>query len=58
LHPLACWPIAVLPILARPPGPKIWCKFELIFMKVDWALDPIRNEPQFKAIEARMKFPP
>lgn len=27
-------------------------------LRVDWALDPIRNEPQFKAMEARMKFPP
>ena len=27
-------------------------------LRVDWTLDPIRNEPQFKAIEARMKFPP
>lgn len=30
----------------------------LMFLKVDWALDPIRNEPQFKAIEERMNFPP
>jgi tetratricopeptide (TPR) repeat protein len=27
-------------------------------IKVDWQLDPIRNEPQFKALEARMNFPP
>ena len=27
-------------------------------LKVDWTLDPIRNEPQFKAIETRMNFPP
>ena len=27
-------------------------------LHVYWALDPIRNEPQFKAIEARMHFPP
>jgi serine/threonine-protein kinase len=27
-------------------------------LKVAWGLDPIRNEPEFKAIEARMKFPP
>jgi len=26
--------------------------------RVNWELDPIRNEPQFKAIEARMNFPP
>ena len=27
-------------------------------LKVDWMLDPIRNEPEFKAILARMNFPP
>jgi adenylate cyclase len=27
-------------------------------LRVNWALDPIRNEPQFKSIEARMNFPP
>jgi serine/threonine-protein kinase len=27
-------------------------------LRVAWPLDPIRNEPQFKAIESRMKFPP
>jgi tetratricopeptide (TPR) repeat protein len=30
----------------------------LSWMKVDWELDPIRNDAQFKAIEARLKFPP
>jgi tetratricopeptide (TPR) repeat protein len=30
----------------------------LVLLKVDWQLDPIRNEPEFKAIEARLKFPP
>jgi len=30
----------------------------LMQIKVSWLLDPIRNEPQFKAIEARMNFPP
>ena len=30
----------------------------LVFLKVDPLLDPIRNEPQFKALMARMKFPP
>jgi TolB-like protein/Flp pilus assembly protein TadD len=30
----------------------------LEFLKVDWQLDPIRNEPEFKAIEAQLKFPP
>jgi thioredoxin-like negative regulator of GroEL len=27
-------------------------------LRVDSLLDPIRNEPQFKAIEARLNFPP
>jgi serine/threonine protein kinase/TolB-like protein/tetratricopeptide (TPR) repeat protein len=27
-------------------------------LRVNWELDPIRNEPKFKAIEARMNFPP
>jgi tetratricopeptide (TPR) repeat protein len=27
-------------------------------IKSDWLLDPIRNEPEFKAIETRMNFPP
>jgi TolB-like protein/Tfp pilus assembly protein PilF len=27
-------------------------------LRVNWMLDPIRNEPEFKAIEARMNFPP
>jgi serine/threonine-protein kinase len=27
-------------------------------LRVAWGLDPIRNEPEFKAIEARIKFPP
>jgi TolB-like protein/tetratricopeptide (TPR) repeat protein len=27
-------------------------------LRVDWQLDPIRNEPQFKAIQSRMNFPP
>jgi TolB-like protein/tetratricopeptide (TPR) repeat protein len=31
---------------------------DLHLLKVDLLLDPIRNEPQFKAIEARMNFPP
>jgi hypothetical protein len=30
----------------------------LQFLKVDWRLDPIRNEPEFKAIEAQLNFPP
>jgi serine/threonine-protein kinase len=32
--------------------------FDLLSLRVDWALDPIRNEPQFKAIESRLHFPP
>jgi TolB-like protein len=31
---------------------------ELMNMRADWEFDPIRDEPQFKAIEARMNFPP
>jgi tetratricopeptide (TPR) repeat protein len=27
-------------------------------LKVDWMLDPIRAEPGYKAIEAKMNFPP
>ena len=27
-------------------------------LRVAWELDPIRDQPQFKAIETRMKFPP
>jgi|HubBroStandDraft_1064217.scaffolds.fasta_scaffold12111_2 TolB-like protein/tetratricopeptide (TPR) repeat protein len=27
-------------------------------LRVDWMLDPIRDEPGYKAIEARMNFPP
>jgi hypothetical protein len=30
----------------------------LAFLKVDWQLDLIRNEPQFKAIQAQLNFPP
>lgn len=30
----------------------------LQLLKVDWQLDPIRNEPRYKAIETRMNFPP
>jgi TolB-like protein len=30
----------------------------LLNLKVSWMLDPIRNEPQFKALEKRMNFPP
>jgi len=27
-------------------------------LKVNWLLDPVRNEPEFKALEQRLKFPP
>jgi TolB-like protein/Tfp pilus assembly protein PilF len=27
-------------------------------LKVTWFLDPIRNEPEFKALESRLNFPP
>jgi serine/threonine-protein kinase len=30
----------------------------IALVKVNWMFDPIRNEPQFKAIEAAMHFPP
>jgi hypothetical protein len=32
--------------------------FDLLSLRVDWALDQIRSEPQFKAIESRLHFPP
>jgi hypothetical protein len=31
---------------------------DLMFLKGDPLLDPIRDEPQFEEIEARMNFPP
>jgi tetratricopeptide (TPR) repeat protein len=30
----------------------------LAILKVTWLLDPIRNEPEFKALERRLNFPP
>ena len=27
-------------------------------LRLAWEFDPIRNDPRFKAIEARMNFPP
>jgi hypothetical protein len=27
-------------------------------LKVNWLLDPVRNEPAFKALEQRLNFPP
>jgi TolB-like protein/predicted Zn-dependent protease len=30
----------------------------LIGLKTDWELDPVRNEPEFKAVEKRLNFPP
>jgi hypothetical protein len=32
--------------------------YGLMQLKTDPLLDPIRNEPQFKALLVRMKFPP
>jgi TolB-like protein len=29
----------------------------LIFLKADWRLDPIRNQPEFKALERRLNIP-
>jgi TolB-like protein/Flp pilus assembly protein TadD len=39
---------------------KAWQQRDPAFqsLKVSWELDPIRNEPEFKAIEAKMNFPP
>ena len=30
---------------------------DLIYLKVDPLLDPIRDEPRFKAVERALKFP-
>jgi tetratricopeptide (TPR) repeat protein len=30
----------------------------LVGIKVDWMFDPIRNQPQFQALERRLNFPP
>jgi tetratricopeptide (TPR) repeat protein len=30
----------------------------LVGIKVDWMFDPIRNHPQFRALEQRLNFPP
>jgi len=30
----------------------------LLRLKVDWMLDPIRDQPQFRALEQRLNFPP
>ncbi len=30
----------------------------LVAIKVDWMFDPIRNQPQFQALERRLNFPP
>jgi tetratricopeptide (TPR) repeat protein len=30
----------------------------LVNLKVDWMFDPIRNQPQFQALERRLNFPP
>jgi eukaryotic-like serine/threonine-protein kinase len=33
-------------------------KASLVHLKVDWMLDPIRNQPQFRALLERLNFPP
>jgi serine/threonine protein kinase len=33
-------------------------KASLVDLKVDWMLDPIRNQPQFRALLQRLNFPP
>jgi len=30
----------------------------LLYLKVDWMLDPLRGQPQFEALERRLNFPP
>jgi hypothetical protein len=30
----------------------------LMLLRTDWQLDPTRDQPQFKEIEARVNFPP
>jgi TolB-like protein/Tfp pilus assembly protein PilF len=39
---------------------KAWRQRDSAFqgLRVAWQFDPIRNEPQFKAIEAKLNFPP
>jgi hypothetical protein len=32
-------------------------QFELMWLKVDWMLDPVRHTPEFQAIERELKFP-
>jgi hypothetical protein len=31
---------------------------DLMLLRTDWQLEPTRDQPQFKAIEARVNFPP
>ena len=47
--------VAALQSLARAERIRSPC---LQLIKAKWTLDPIRNEPQFKALEARMNYPP
>jgi adenylate cyclase len=55
----------VLAQLGDTPGALQWLEKAtqvhdslLQLLKVDWQLDPIRNEPRFKAIVAQLNFPP
>jgi TolB-like protein/tetratricopeptide (TPR) repeat protein len=47
--------VMALQSLARAERMRSPC---LQVVKAEWTLDPIRNEPQFKALEAHMNFPP
>jgi len=33
-------------------------RMSLLQLKVDWMFDPIRSQPRFQALQARLNFPP